>query len=49
MIEETFVYYYMRGGKEFITASLNVAIVRRDENTVIYADDGSGRKPIKLE
>lgn len=49
MIEENVVYYYTKDGKEMITASVEVAIVRRDPDTTIYADDGSGKKPIKLE
>jgi hypothetical protein len=49
MTEETIVYFYMRGGSELISTSLDLAITRRDPNTVIYADDGNGKRPIKLE
>lgn len=49
MTEENVMFYYQRGGTELITASLEVAIARRDPNTVIFIDDGSGKKPINLE
>ena len=49
MTEENVVYFYMRGGIELMSTSLDLAIVRKDPDTTIYADDGSGRKPIKLE
>lgn len=43
MTEENVIYYYMRGGKELITVSLNVAIARRDPGTDIYIES-EGKK-----
>ena len=50
MTEEKDVhYYYQRDGKELITVSLQVAIMRRDPGTTIYIDNGSGKKPIDIQ
>lgn len=48
MTEENVIYYYMRGGKELITVSLDVAIARRDPGTDIYMQSGNKKVLINI-